>query len=130
RAARGFEAHNNALSAGASSGMLPRLMTQPPPQRALVFVAITVLLDVIGFGLIIPVLPTLLVRLTGESVNAAAIHGGWLAFTYAATQFMCAPVLGNLSDRFGRRPVLLFAIAAFGIDYLVMGFAPTLGWLF
>ena len=63
-------------------------------------------------------------------MNEAAIYGGWLAFVYAAMQFVCAPMLGNLSDRFGRRPVLLFAIAALGIDYLVMGFAPTLGWLF
>jgi DHA1 family tetracycline resistance protein-like MFS transporter len=89
-----------------------------------------VLLDIIGFGLIMPVLPTLLVQLTGESVNRAAIHGGWLSFVYASMQFVCAPILGNLSDRFGRRPVLLFAIGALGLDYLIMGFAPTLGWLF
>ena len=101
-----------------------------PGQRALVFVAVTVLLDSIGFGLILPVLPALLVQLTGLTVNRAAIDGGWLAFVYAATQFVCAPVLGNLSDRFGRRPVLLCAVAAFGVDYLIMGFAPTLGWLF
>jgi DHA1 family tetracycline resistance protein-like MFS transporter len=63
-------------------------------------------------------------------VDRAAIPGGWLAFIYAFAQFLCAPVLGNLSDRFGRRPVLLAAIGALGIDYLVMGFAPTLGWLF
>ena len=105
-------------------------MTRPPGQHALVFVVITVLLDVVGFGVVIPVLPALLVQLTGESVNAAAIHGGWLAFAYAAMQFVCAPVLGNLSDRYGRRPVLLSAIGAFGIDYIVMGLAPTLGWLF
>ena len=105
-------------------------MTRTPGRHALVFVASTVLLDIIGFGLIIPVLPALLVQLTGKSVAAVAIDGGWLAFAYAAMQFICAPVLGNLSDRFGRRPVLLCAIAAFGIDYLVMGFAPTIGWLF
>jgi DHA1 family tetracycline resistance protein-like MFS transporter len=105
-------------------------MARPISKHALVFVASTVLLDVIGFGLIIPVLPTLLVELTGRSVAAVAIDGGWLAFAYAAMQFVCAPVLGNLSDRFGRRPVLLSAIGAFGIDYLVMGFAPTVGWLF
>lgn len=101
-----------------------------PGKHALVFVAITVLLDTIGFGLIIPVLPALLVQLTGESVSRAAIHGGWLSFVYAVMQFLCAPVLGNLSDRHGRRPVLLFAVAALGIDYVIMGFAPTLGWLF
>lgn len=105
-------------------------MPRAPGKHALVFVTITVLLDVIGFALIIPVLPALLVELTGKSTNEAAIYGGWLAFAYAAAQFLCAPVLGNLSDRFGRRPVLLFAVGALGLDYLVMGFAPTLGWLF
>jgi DHA1 family tetracycline resistance protein-like MFS transporter len=106
------------------------MSTRTPGKHALMFVASTVLLDVIGFGLIIPVMPALLVHLTGKSVDAVAIIGGWLAFAYAAMQFVCAPVLGNLSDRFGRRPVLLCAIAAFGIDYLVMGFAPTVAWLF
>jgi DHA1 family tetracycline resistance protein-like MFS transporter len=89
-----------------------------------------VLLDTIGFGLILPVLPRLLVELTAESVERVALYGGWLAFAYAVTQFLCAPVLGNLSDRYGRRPVLLAAVGALGLDYLVMGFAPTLGWLF
>src|SRR5215510_351035 len=99
-------------------------------KHAILFVAITVLLDVISFGLILPVLPELLVSLTGESVSHAAIKGGWLSFIYAVMQFLCAPVLGNLSDRFGRRPVLLFAVGALGLDYVVMGLAPTLGWLF
>jgi DHA1 family tetracycline resistance protein-like MFS transporter len=98
--------------------------------RALLFVAVTVLLDIIGLGLIIPVLPRLLVELTGKPVTEAAVYGGWLLFVYAAMQFLWAPLLGNLSDRFGRRPVLLFAVGALGIDYVVMGLAPTLGWLF
>jgi DHA1 family tetracycline resistance protein-like MFS transporter len=99
-------------------------------KHALAFIAVTLLLDTVGFGLIIPVLPKLLVTLTGDSLSQAAIDGGWLAFVYAAMQFVCAPVLGNLSDRFGRRPVLLASIGALGIDYLIMGFAPTLAWLF
>jgi MFS transporter, DHA1 family, tetracycline resistance protein len=99
-------------------------------KHALVFVVVTVLIDIIGFGLILPVLPRLLVELTGDTVNQAAIDGGWLAFVYAVMQFVCAPLLGNLSDRYGRRPVLLFAVGALGIDYIVMGFAPTLAWLF
>jgi DHA1 family tetracycline resistance protein-like MFS transporter len=97
---------------------------------ALAFIAITLLLDTVGFGLIIPVLPRLLVDVTHETMSRAAVYGGWLAFTYAAVQFFAAPILGGLSDRFGRRPVLLFAIGALGIDYIVMGLAPTLGWLF
>jgi len=106
------------------------MRTRTPGKHALIFVAITVLLDTIGFGLILPVLPALLVHLTGLEVSQAATFGGWLAFVYAVMQFACAPVLGNLSDRHGRRPVLLFAVGALGVDYLVMGFAPTLGWLF
>ena len=106
-------------------------MTSPAPgKRSLVFVAITVLIDSIGFGLIVPVLPALLVELTGKPVNQAAMEGGYLAFVYATMQFVFAPVLGNLSDRYGRRPVLLFAVGALGVDYIVMGLAPTLGWLF
>lgn len=104
--------------------------SRPPGQHALVFIAITVLLDVIGFGLILPVLPALIMDLTGAGVSQAAMYGGWLTFTYAIVQFLCAPVLGNLSDRFGRRPVLLYAVGALGVDYLIMGLAPTLGWLF
>jgi DHA1 family tetracycline resistance protein-like MFS transporter len=106
------------------------MITRPPGKHALAFVAVTLLLDTIGFGLIIPVLPTLLVDLTGASVSGAAVDGGWLALVYALMQFVCAPILGNLSDRFGRRPVLLIAIAALGVDYVVMGLAPTLAWLF
>jgi MFS transporter, DHA1 family, tetracycline resistance protein len=108
--------------------MTTRLRT--PGRHAVAFVAITVLLDMIGFGLILPIMPTLLMELTGESVSRAAIYGGWLAFVYAMMQFIFAPILGNLSDRFGRRPVLLAAIAALGMDYLILGFAPNLGWLF
>ena len=99
-------------------------------KHALAFIAVTLLLDTIGFGLIMPVMPRLLVELTGEGLSRAAVYGGWLGFVYAVMQFVFAPVLGNLSDRFGRRRVLLFAIGALGIDYIIMGFAPTLAWLF
>ena len=97
---------------------------------ALIFLFIAVLVDSIGFGIILPVLPRLIMQLTGVSVDRAAGYGGWLSFVYALTQFFCALVLGNLSDRFGRRPVLLFALFALGCDYLIMGFAPAIGWLF
>jgi MFS transporter, DHA1 family, tetracycline resistance protein len=97
---------------------------------AFVFVFIAVLVDSIGFGIILPVLPSLIMTLAHVNVAQAAEFGGWLAFVYALMQFFCAPVLGNLSDRFGRRPVLLFALLALGIDYLIMGSAPIISWLF
>jgi DHA1 family tetracycline resistance protein-like MFS transporter len=110
----------------------PETATTPGPSRkhALAFIAVTLLLETLGFGLIMPVMPRLLLELTGEGLSRAAVYGGWLGFVYAAMQFVFAPVLGNLSDRFGRRRVLLFAIGALGIDYIIMGFAPTLAWLF
>src|SRR5246127_2630581 len=97
---------------------------------AFVFVFIAVLVDSIGFGIILPVLPRLIIELTGVGVDRAAVYGGWLAFVYALMQFFCAPVLGNLSDRFGRRPVLLAALPALRCDYLLMGLAPAIGWVF
>lgn len=97
---------------------------------AVAFVFITVLLNSIGFGIILPVLPELIVDITGDPLHEAARYGGWLAFAYASMQFMFSPMAGNLSDRFGRRPVLLVSLFVFGFDYLIMGLAPTIGWLF
>lgn len=97
---------------------------------ALIFVFIAVLMDSVGFGIVLPVFPQLIMNLTGVGVARAAEYGGWLAFVYSLMQFFCAPILGNLSDRFGRRPVLLFALLALGVDYFVMGFAPVISWLF
>jgi DHA1 family tetracycline resistance protein-like MFS transporter len=99
-------------------------------RAAFAFIFITVLIDSIGFGIILPVLPRLIMQLTGVTVDRAAAYGGWLSFVFALMQFFCAPVLGNLSDRFGRRPVLLFALGALGCDYLIMGSAPVISWLF
>lgn len=98
--------------------------------KAIAVVFLTVLIDTIGLGIIIPVTPELLMQLTGESLGQAAVYGGWLYFAFALTSFFCAPVLGNLSDRFGRRPVLLLSLLAFGVDYMVMGIAQWIGWLF
>ena len=108
----------------------PQPTPVPSQKHALAFIAVTLLLDTIGFGLIMPVYPRLLVELTGESLSRAAVYGGWLGFVFAVMQFVCAPILGGLSDRYGRRRVLLIAIGALGIDYIIMGFAPTLAWLF
>ncbi|MBW2372774.1 MAG: TCR/Tet family MFS transporter [Deltaproteobacteria bacterium] len=99
-------------------------------RRALIFIFITVLIDMIGFGIIIPVMPELIMELTGVGLSRAALYGGWLLFLYALMQFFFAPIIGNLSDRFGRRPVLLCSLVAFGFDYLLMGLAPTIVWLF
>ena len=96
---------------------------------AITMVLITALLDSVGFGIIMPVLPELLMDVTGEDVSASAAYGGWLMFAYAAMQFLLAPVIGGLSDRFGRRPVLLFSLFVLGIDYLIMWWAPSFAWL-
>ena len=98
-------------------------------KNAILFIFITLLIDVIGLGIIIPVLPTLLTELTRESVADAASEGGWLMFAYAIMQFVFSPILGNLSDRYGRRPIILFSLFGLGIDYLFMAFAPSLIWL-
>jgi len=101
-----------------------------PGKHALTFIFITVLIDMIGIGIILPVLPGLLVDLTGQPLANAALWGGALATLYALMQFVFAPLIGNLSDRFGRRPVLLFSMAGFALDYLIMGLAPVLWVLF
>ena len=99
-------------------------------KRATAFILVTILLDTIGFGIVAPVLPELIMELTGEGIGAAARYGGWLFFAYGAMQLFFAPIIGSLSDRFGRRPVLLCSLTAFGLDYILMGVAPTLTWLF
>ncbi|GAA4738033.1 TCR/Tet family MFS transporter [Flavisolibacter ginsenosidimutans] len=97
---------------------------------AIGFIFITLLIDVIGFGIIIPVMPKLIEQLGHVNVSQASRIGGWLLFAFAATQFCFSPLVGNLSDRYGRRPVLLAALLGFAVDYLFLSFAPTLGWLF
>ncbi len=97
---------------------------------AIGFIFITLLIDVIGLGIIIPVLPKLISHLKGVDISTAAKYGSYLTVAYAFTQFVCAPILGNLSDQYGRRPVLLFSLFGFGIDYIFMALAPSYGWLF
>lgn len=97
---------------------------------ALTFIFITMVIDCIGFGIIIPVLPKLVQNMTGSDLSKASIYGGLLIGTYAAMQFLFSPTIGNLSDRFGRRPVLLFSLLGLGVDYLFMAFAPNIAWLF
>ncbi len=99
-------------------------------QAALGFIFITLLIDVTGWGIIIPVMPKLIEQLIHGNVSAAATYGGWLGASYAIMQFLFAPVLGNLSDRFGRRPVLLFSLFGFSMDYIFQAFSVNIGWLF
>lgn len=97
---------------------------------ALWFIFVTLLLDVTGFGIIIPVMPQLIADLTGGDISSASKWGGLLTFVYAAMQFLCAPIMGGLSDQYGRRPVLLASLFAFSLDFIVMGLAPGIWWLF
>ena len=99
-------------------------------QAAIGFIFITLMIDVTGLGLIIPVLPKLIQQLIHADISQASKYGGFLTFTYAIMQFLFAPVLGGLSDKFGRRPVLLFSLFGFALDYLFLSFAPSIGWLF
>lgn len=99
-------------------------------KAAIGFIFLTLLIDVTGLGLIIPVFPALIKDLTHGDNSAASSWNGWLLFAYAVMQFVCAPILGNLSDKYGRRPVLLLSLLGFGIDYIFLSFAPTIGWLF
>ncbi len=105
-------------------------MRRVESRHALLFILITIFIDTVGFGIIIPVLPKLIAELSGTRISEAAAYGGWLMFVFALMQFLFAPVIGNLSDRFGRRPVLLLSLTALGVDYLIMGYAPSLAWLF
>ena len=95
---------------------------------SLIFV--TLFIDVMGFSLIIPVMPSLISSLKGIPFNKASLYGGYLLFAFAAAQFLFSPVIGNLSDRYGRRPVLLSSLFGFGIDYIFLALAPAYGWLF
>ena len=99
-------------------------------KAAISFIFITLLIDVTGLGIIIPVLPKLIEELTGGSISDASAIGGWLTATYAALQFLFSPILGGLSDRYGRRPVLLISLFGFALDYLFLSYAPTISWLF
>ena len=105
-------------------------MKKNQKQAAIGFIFITLLIDVIGLGIIIPVVPKLIQELIHSDISEAAKYGGWLTFAYAITQFLFSPLVGNLSDKYGRRPVLLLSLFGFSLDYLLLAFAPTITWLF
>ncbi|MGH8030828.1 MAG: TCR/Tet family MFS transporter [Luteimonas sp.] len=106
--------------------------TPPPPavrRAALVFIFVTVLIDVLAFGVIIPVLPHLVQQLVGGKTDAAAYWVGAFGFVFALIQFFSSPIQGALSDRYGRRPVILLSCLGLGLDFIFMALAPTLAWL-
>ncbi len=97
---------------------------------AIIFIFVTILLDAIGLGIIIPVIPEMIQTIGGLALDDAAVIGGFLGSTYALMQFVFSPILGNLSDRYGRRPILLISVLGLGIDHLFTAFAPSIFWLF
>ncbi len=106
-------------------------MSKTKSKAAIGFIFVTLLIDITGIGIIIPVLPKLLEQLLHtDSISQISRYGGFLMFAYAVMQFLFAPLIGSLSDRYGRRPVLLLSLFGFGIDYIFMAFAPSIIWLF
>ena len=103
---------------------------QTSKKAAIGFIFVTLFVDTMGFGIIIPVLPNLIAQLKHIPVNVASTYGGLLLTVFAIMQFFCAPIIGNLSDRYGRRPILLFSLFGFGMDYIILALAPSYGWLF
>ncbi|RYE87885.1 MAG: MFS transporter [Hyphomicrobiales bacterium] len=110
--------------------MTERMPVNPQSKLTLACVLVTIFLDMLGYGIILPVLPQLITELSGGSVAHAAVIGGYLVFAYSLMQFLFGPALGNLSDRFGRRPIILIALAGLTIDYTIMGFAPSIVFIF
>lgn len=106
------------------------MAARAPGRHALLFIFLTVMTNMIGFGILMPVMPQLIMEVTGEGLAEAARWGGMLALSFALMQFVMMPVMGSLSDRYGRRPVILGSLAAFALDSLLLALAPTLAILF
>ena len=105
-------------------------MTKTPLPSAIRFLIATLFINAVCFGIIVPVTPTLVMELGAGDLRQATSIGGWLAFLYAAFQFFFSPIMGNLSDAYGRRPVLLFSLGGFAVEFWLMALAPSLAWLF
>ena len=105
-------------------------MENSKKKAAMSFIFITLLIDITGWGIIIPVVPQLIKELIHADISEAAKYGGWLGFAYAFTQFVFSPIVGNLSDKYGRRPIILISLFGFAINYVLLALAPTILWLF
>jgi len=105
-------------------------MKKSKKSAAIGFIFITLLIDITGWGIIIPVVPKLIEELINGDISEAAKYGGWLSFAYAFTQFIFSPLVGNLSDKFGRRPIILISLLGFTVDYIFLALSPTIWWLF
>ena len=105
-------------------------MKKTQKSAAIGFIFITLLIDITGWGIIIPVVPKLIEELIHADVSEAAKYGGWLSFAYAFIQFVFSPLVGNLSDKYGRRPIILLSLFGFSIDYIFLALSPTILWLF
>ncbi|QIY83667.1 MFS transporter, DHA1 family, tetracycline resistance protein [Epilithonimonas bovis DSM 19482] len=105
-------------------------MKKTQKSAAIGFIFITLLIDITGWGIIIPVVPKLIEELIHADVSEAAKYGGWLSFAYAFIQFVFSPLVGNLSDKYGRRPIILLSLFGFSIDYIFLALSPTIWWLF
>ncbi|MCT4075100.1 TCR/Tet family MFS transporter [Elizabethkingia anophelis] len=105
-------------------------MENKKTKTAIGFIFITMLIDITGWGIIIPVIPKLIEELIHGDISEAAKYGGWLSFAYAFTQFIFAPLVGNLSDKYGRRPIILISLLGFAIDYVFLALSPNIIWLF
>lgn len=105
-------------------------MKKTDKKAAVGFIFITLLIDITGWGIILPVVPKLIGELIHSDITEAATYGGWLGFAYAFTQFIFSPIVGNLSDKYGRRPIILISLLGFALDYLLLAVAPSIGWLF
>ncbi len=105
-------------------------MKNSSKSAAIGFIFVTLLIDVIGLGIIIPVIPKLIEELIQGDISEAAKYGGWLGFAYAFVQFIFSPLVGNLSDKYGRRPIILISLFGFAIDYIVLALSPNIYWLF
>ncbi|MGI9322334.1 MAG: MFS transporter, partial [Pseudomonadales bacterium] len=107
----------------------PAASKSAPSKFALGLIFTIAMVDSIGFGIILPVMPSLLMEVSGAGLAESAVYGGWLLFAYAVMQFFFAPVLGNLSDAYGRRPVLLLSLLVLAVNYMIMGLATSLAML-